>query len=266
MLRAVRPVQRSRELQPRIAARWTGHRADPAQLADFLRITGLPDGPTLPLLYPHTFGFRLAMVVLTHPAMPVPIWRVLQVRNHLAQRHPIPRDARMDFATELTAGRAVAKGAEFDLRTTVEVGGAIAWESMVTFFAAGRFGDPQPAPPPAVPPSAIGPVASEWTLRNADHWRFGRYTGDYNGIHLWDAYARRFGFPRALYHPPRVIGECLARLVDAAANEPQRLDVWLKGPVPHGATVRLCAAPPEDPGAFALFVEQGRPCIVGRWQ
>lgn len=95
-------------------------------------------------------------------------------------------------------------------------------------------------------------------------WRFGSLTGDYNGIHCWDWYARRLGFRRALYHPPRVLGLCLARLAAQDAGAPQRLDAWLKGPVPHGATVRLHARP--DPGAtiFALHVERERPCIVGR--
>lgn len=265
MVRAVRPVRRPRRLQPDIVVRWAGHRPDPARLEAFLRLTGLPDGRALPLLYPHTFGFRLAMVLLTHPSFPVPIWGVLQVRNHLRQHRPIARNARMDFETRVIAGRAVAKGAEFDLRTVVTVGGECAWESIVTFFARGRFGEPTPAPAPMPAPSAAGPVVAEWTLRDADHWRCGTFTGDYNGIHLWDAYARRLGFPRALYHPPRVVGECLARLPGVRHDGPARLDVWLKGPVPHGAHVTLRAAPPADPGAFALFAEQSRPCIVGRW-
>ena len=265
MLRAVRPVRRPHRLQPHIVVRWTGHRPDPARLASFLQLTGLPDGPVLPLLYPHPFGFRRAMVLLTHPAFPVPIWGVLQVRNHLHQHRPIARDARMDFETRVVAGRAVSKGAEFDLRTVVTVDGERAWESLVTFFARGPFGDPAPAPA-SMAPSADGAVVAEWTLRDAGHWRCGTYTGDYNGIHLWDAYARRLGFPRALYHPPRVLGECLARLPGVRHDGPARLDVWLKGPVPHGAHVTLRAAPPGEPDAFALFVEAGRPCIVGRWR
>ena len=67
-------------------------------------------------------------------------------------------------------------------------------------------------------------------MHDAGHWTFGRFTGDYNGIHLWDWYARRFGFRRGLYHPPRVLGECLARLPRLEEQDcPVRLDVWLMG-------------------------------------
>ena len=267
MLRAVRSVRRHPDLNPRIVATWRDHRADPRDLASFLEITGLPAGPELPLLYPHVFGFRLAMAVLTHPAFPVPIWGVLQTRNHLVQHRPIPVGSAMDLECRVLAGRPTAKGAEFDLRTTVHVGAKLAWESLVTFFTRGRFGEPGPDSPQARSPTEFGTLAAEWTPRNAGHWRFGGFTGDYNGIHLWDAYARRLGFPRALFHPPRVLGECLSRLPGACdRGAPQRLDAWLKGPVPHGRPVRLHAASGADPTTFALFVEPERPCIVGRLQ
>ena len=252
-------------LSPQIVARWNNHRVDSRQLASFLEITGLPAGPELPLLYPHVFGFRLSMAVLTHPAFPVPIWRVLQTRNHLTQHRPIAIDSSLDFESRMLAGRPTDKGAEFDLRTTVHVGSTLAWESLVTFFTRGRFGESGLDSTLARSPTAFGSLAAEWTPRNAGHWQFGGFTGDYNGIHLWDAYARRLGFPRALYHPQRVLGECLGRLASpCGGDQPQRLDAWLKGPVPHGTPVRMHEAAGTDQTTFALFVEPERPCIVGR--
>lgn len=269
MLRAVMPVTRHRHLHPEISAHWHGHRADPRELEAFCRITGLPyDASSLPLLYPHTFGFRLAMVILTHPGFPVPIWGVLQTRNHLVQHRWIPIDAPLDFATTVVGGRAVPKGAEFELRTTVHVAGTFAWESVVTFFTRGRFGEPGPASPLAQAPSGFGPPVAEWIMRDADHWAFGGFTGDYNGIHMWDGYAHRLGFRRALYHPPRVLGECLGRLpcaeLAADGNGRLQLDAWLKGPVSHGANVRMHAAWTSTASTFALFAGEARPCIVGR--
>jgi hypothetical protein len=267
MVRGIMPVTRHVDLAPQISARWYGHRAKRHELAAFSRIAGLPPaGRTLPLLYPHTFGFRLAMAILTHPRFPVPIWGVLQTRNHLVQHRGIEVDEPLDFETRVMHGRVVPKGAEFDLHTTVHVDAALAWESIVTFFTRGRFGEPGPASPLTRSPSDIGPLAAEWTMRDADHWKFGGFTGDYNGIHMWNWYARRLGFHRALYHPPRVLGECLARLprgVDARDGR-LRLDAWLKGPVPHGATVRMHAATTASAATFALFGEDERPSIVGR--
>ena len=104
MVRAVMPVRRRIDLAPPICAHWRRHRADPHDLAAFERITGLATrhdttttSKTLPLLYPHTFGFRLAMAILTHPRFPVPIWGVLQTRNHLVQHRSIAVDASLDF-------------------------------------------------------------------------------------------------------------------------------------------------------------------------
>jgi len=269
MLRAMMPVSRHPDLGPRITAHWRGHRPDPDEVSAFSRIAGLPSGSTtLPLLYPHTFGFRLAMAILTHPRFPVPIWGVLQTRNHLVQHRAIAIGEPLDFAATVMHGRAVPKGAEFDLRTTVHVTGELAWESVVTFFTRGRFGEPEPASPTTSAPSDIGPPIAEWSMRDADHWTFGGFTGDYNGIHLWDWYARRFGFRHALYHPPRVLGECLARLAPVATITTEhgrlRLDAWLKGPVPHGAQVRMHATTTANASTFALFAGEERPCIVGR--
>jgi len=269
MMRAMMPVSRHRNLEPRISAHWYGHRAERRELAAFGRIAGLPSGNEyLPLLYPHTFGFRLAMAILTHPRFPVPIWGVLQIRNHLVQHRPIPIDQPLDFDASVTGGRAVAKGAEFDLRTTVHVAGTLVWESVITFFARGRFGEPGPVPPLTRAPLEVGSPVAEWVMRDADHWKFGGFTGDYNGIHMWNWYARRLGFGRALYHPPRVLGECLARLAPHVRLDDRdgrlRLDAWLKGPVPHGARVRLHAVTTPTVSTFALFAGEDRPCIVGQ--
>jgi len=271
MAHGIWPVQRHADLAPEISARWTGHRADSRDLAEFRRIAGLgPDDGRLPLLYPHTFGFRLIMAILTHPRFPVPIWGVLQIRNHMEQLRPIAADATLDFETRVMHGRVVAKGAEFDLHTTVHVAGELAWQSDLTFFTRGRFGDPEPAAPLTRSPTGFGEPVAEWTLSDTDHFRFGRFTGDYNGIHLWDWYARRMGFRRALYHPPRVLGQCLAHLPrldgDGGDEVPSRLDAWVKGPVPHGAVVRLHASRAASATTFALFAGDERPSIVGRLQ
>lgn len=263
MARAVLPVTRRADLAPQISARWRGVRVDAGDLRSFLRITGLPEGPSLPLLVPHTFGFRLAMAILTHPSFPVPIWGVLQTRNHIVQHRSIGIDECFDFETRVLRGRVAPKGAEFDLHTTVHAGGSLAWQSDLTFYTRGRYGDPEPLPPLARSPAVDGALASEWDMRDADHWEFGRFTGDYNGIHLWDWYARRFGFRRALYHPPRVLGECLARL-PAQGGGALQLDAWLKGPVPHGSRVQLHTEALPGSTQFALFAGESRPSIIGR--
>jgi hypothetical protein len=253
---------------PDISARWSGYRASGRELADFLFATGgAPISPPrhLPLLFPHTIGFRLQMALLTHPAFPLPIWRVLQVRNRLLQHRPIEAGEALDFETRVEAHRALEKGLEVDLRTTALVAERTVWECLNTFYVRGRFGIPQEEPPAARAPEPPREVVARWHMASDARLRFGFLTGDYNGLHLWGAYAKRLGFEGAFYHTQRVLGHCLAHLDEMKQDQPQRLDAWLKGPVYYGSDVRLCAARHSRDTTFALFSRQEeRPAIVAR--
>jgi len=251
---------------PALRATWVGHRAGGPALSDLLRITTPGSSDSLPLLYPHVIGFPLQMVALTHPAFPIPIWRVLQIRNHLLQRRPIPVDAVLDFETRVSGQRTVGKGVEVDLRTTVQVDQDLAWESLNTFFYRGSFGPADPPSALATAPEVGSEVVARWQTPSAGGWRFGRLSGDLNGIHWWNAYARFLGYRRAFHHPQIVLGQCLAHLPATGSGGAQRLDAWLKGPVYKGAEVRLAAREEPSGTSFALFADEERPAIVGRWQ
>ena len=250
---------------PAISARWLQHRADARELRDFIHLSGLAGLEPWTLLYPHTISFALQMAILTHKAFPVPIWRVLQVRNQLLQIRPLDLAAPLDLSVNIAAHRFLDKGVEIDLHTVARSDEVVVWESLNTFYVRGRFGQPtSPGPAPAAPDAG-----SAWL----DHWRmpvgggrrFGALTGDYNGLHLFDWYARRQGFERAFLHPQRVLGQCLARLGPPDPDKPLRLDAWLKGPVFYGAQVGLRAAVQADATVFALHVgEEERPALVGR--
>jgi hypothetical protein len=252
-----------------LSARWCGHRASERELAGFLAATGSPgvQARQLPLLYPHTIGFRLQMAILTRPVFPVPIWRVLQVRNHLLQHRTIDAAESLDFETSVEGHRFVDKGLEVDLGTRVKSAGTLVWESLNTFYVRGRFGAAQPdallARTPEIPREEI----ARWHMASSARLRFGFLTGDYNGLHLWSPYARRLGFEAAFFHSQRVLGHCLARLDIRRHHPPLRLDAWLKGPVYYGSDVRLCASFAAKGATFALFSgAEERPAMVGRIQ
>jgi acyl dehydratase len=183
------------------------------------------------------------------------------------QHRSIAENAALDFEVRVTKQRILGRGAEFDLHTKVRVEGVLAWESLVTFFTPGRFGKPEDPSPLASSPLVQGEVIESWRMPEAGAFRMGRFTGDHNGIHLSDRYARAFGFRRALYHPPMVLGHCFARLASFGSRSVTRLDAWLKGPVYKGSVVTLVAEPTPAGGplAFALRVESDdRPALVGR--
>jgi acyl dehydratase len=262
MARAIRPSPGLRKGVPAISARWQ-HRVDAAELKRFHALSGLPEGETLPLLYPHTIGFPLQMAILTQPAFPVPIWKVLQVRNRIVQHAPLACEATLDIAVKVAGHRILEKGAEFDLHTAVGESGATAWESVNTFYMRGRFGAPTADAVPEAPKVSPGETAT-WRMPAGGGWHFGALSGDYNGVHMFGWYARKLGFPRAFFHPPRVLGQCLARLPQAERGLPLRLDAWIKGPVFYGAPVRMRSESGADGAVFALHVnEDERPAIVG---
>lgn len=261
LLRAARPSPGLRKGVPAISAHWR-HRADAAELARFHALSGLPEGDGLSLLYPHTIGFPLHMAILGHPAFPLPIWRMLQIRNRIVQHAPLPRGAELDITVRVAGHRILEKGAEFDLHAVMRTGGAVAWEGLSTFYARGRFGEPTASAVPQAPKVSPGDTA-HWRMPAGGGWRFGALSGDFNPLHLWSGYARRFGFAQAFFHPQRVLGQCLARL-SSIARWPQRLDVWIKGPVFYGAPVTLHREAGADGTRFALHVNgDARPAIVG---
>jgi hypothetical protein len=248
---------------PALAATWRGHRVQGAPLRDFLALAGLEGHALWPLLYPQAAGFRLLMSLVTDYAYPFPIFGALQVRNRLLLHQPFARDDALDLEARVAQARALQKGTEIDVACAARRRGALVWESVTTFYYRGRHGAPQPTSPLAAAPSVDGAEAAQWVPESGSRLRFARLTGDYNGIHLSDWYARRFGFRAAFHHPQRMLGQCLARLPRREGALPQRLDAWLKGPVYYGVRVALRAA--GGGSAFALFVEgDTRPAILGR--
>ena len=252
---------------PLLRAIWRGHRVDPRRLTRFFTFTGLRVEQDLPLLYPLVFGFPLQMVILTHPAFPLPIWGALQIRNHVLHHRAISADAVLDLEARVAGQRILDKGAEVDVHTTFRSGADLVWEVLNTFYYRGRFGGAGAASPLSRSPEAGDAVAARWRMAAGLGWRFAGLTGDYNGIHWARWYARLFGFRRDFHHPQLVLGQCLARLAAPDRDLPQRLDAWLKGPVYYDSTVRLCANAARNDTAFALVPEgEERPAVVGRWR
>jgi hypothetical protein len=262
MARAVLPLaaRRAPLSAPELLLRWTGVRAATRDVDAACALAEQPRCERLPFLYFQIVGFRLHMALLTHGAFPVPIWRMLQVRNRIVEHRALLRSCIVDLELRLAALRMLDKGLEADLHMSVTESGGLAWESINTFYARGRFGpaSAQAADSPAAPE---GKPIAEWTAATGGAWRFAGLTGDYNPLHLVDARARRGGFPRAFLHAQRVLGACLARLPEP----PRSLEAWIKGPVPYGARVRLRAREEEGACRFALWTElDARPAIVGR--
>jgi hypothetical protein len=249
---------------PAITAEWRGYRATDRDVADFCALAGVWPGDWIPFLFPHAIGFRLQLALLCYPRFPVPIWRVLQIRNHLLQHRPIPLGADLDFTSRIVGHRVLEKGLEVDVHTTVTFARDVPWESLSTFYARGSFGAPTQASPYAESPTIESERETRWRMPAGGGRRFAELTGDYNPLHFWTGHARRAGFPAAFMHSQRALGLCITHPNAPLADEPQRLDAWLKGPVPYGADVSLKTSGGVGELAFALTTHHDpRPAIVG---
>lgn len=261
---------------PRIVERWSNIRIDGRHLRAFLEMTGLPagdgtsklaswPGPAAALLYPHVFGFPLIMSLVTHRVFPFPIWGALQIRNHFLLHRPYSEHEVLDMVIRTAGQRILPKGMDVDLHTTLSASGELVWEGLTTFYYRGNYGREQTASPLARSLSGDRPEVTRWSMPSNVYWRFAGLTGDYNGIHWWNWWARRLGFKSALYHSQLVVGQCLARLASPAGNE-QRLDIWLKGQVYHHASVRLEATGGSEARWFTLIMDGNKlPSMIGRW-
>ncbi len=249
---------------PQLIVRWRGVRAVSSDVDAVCALAEQPRSEFLPFLYFHVVGFRLHMALLTHPAFPVPIWKMLQVRNALVQHRRLRRSDSVDFELRLAAIRVVDKGMEADVSMSVAESGALAWESLNTFYARGAFG-PATATRELSPAEPGGPAIAAWVTPTHGALRFARLTGDYNGLHLSDFYAKRLGFGRASLHAQRVLGACLAHLPGPDWEAPCRMEAWIKGPIGYGVPGSLRAS--ELPGGydFAFWTAlDPRPAIVAR--
>lgn len=251
---------------PPLAARRAAHPAGDWQRGRFHALTGLPPGEHLPLLYLHALSFPLQFALLTHPAFPVPIWGVLQVRNHLLLHAAVRPGDPIAHEVRVLAQRTGERSTEVDLHSRITREGEPVFEGLNTFWMRQRAGDTEPPSPLARAPDAEGDPVARWHAAADGGLGFARVTGDYNGVHWADWYARRLGFRGTFQHPQRVLAQCAAHLAGGGhpgPAEPQRLDAWIKGPVYCGAPVALRAHGAE--GTFALTVgDDPRPAVQGR--
>ncbi|MBI3149725.1 MAG: acyl dehydratase [Betaproteobacteria bacterium] len=267
MARAMVPKRRPLAL-PQLELRLAPAPVPARDYADYLALTGLADGALLPLTWPQVWGFRLQMAMLTDRSFPLPIWSALQVRNCLVQHAPLSRDTAYGLCVAPRALRRLEKGVEIDLATRLaDAQGQLVWESVTTFYWRGhQHAAPDALSEDAASPPVDGRALAHWASGSGAGWRFGALTGDYNGIHWSDRYARAFGFKRAFHHPPRVVGQCLAHLGVEREAPRQTLELWLKGPVFYRSELDLLAGHEAEARVFGLYVDRDtRPALVGRW-
>jgi hypothetical protein len=248
---AEKRIQCNTVVIPPIELQWLGFKVSPQALESLSAATKL-EPAACAFLAPHIMGFRLVMAVLTHAAFPITIQRSLQTRNHLVSYGRLRVGYPYDLKARTVSSRVTERGLEVDIHVTLADGGVLVWESLLTFFYRGSFGAPGPPSVLAKSPPIEVRSGDTWRLPCGRPFLMGRFTGDFNPLYFSNRYARSRGMQRAFFHPPHAVGLCLSRLGAITRTGLERLDVWLKGPVPYGASARLSVERSARDATFAL--------------
>jgi acyl dehydratase len=238
---------------------------DPKAVAAYRKVCGFADSPMLPATYPHILAFGVQMQLLTDKAFPFPLLGLIHLSNRIRVHRPLGGVGELWIGVHAQNLKPHAKGATFDLITTVEDALGLLWEGESRMLCRGvKLSGPaedEPLPTPA--------QVSELTRWNAPSdigRRYARVSGDYNPIHLSALTARLFGFPQAIAHGLWNKARSLAALGEHLPAANIELFVEFRKPVRLPSEVHLSASAAGSSGEWVLNGAGGIEHMVGRWQ
>jgi hypothetical protein len=242
---------------PKIKAVWEDVKIDPGHLKDFEEVCGLLSHTEfLYPLYPLTLIFPLILRVLGHRKAPLTVFRTLNTKLQVTSHRRIGVHESLRILCETGSLRILPKGIELDLTSTVQTDHETVWESLHTFYYRGKFGegDTSNLDRPELLAIPEPKTLASWYLPDGIGFRFGRISGDTNGIHYSSLYARLFGFKRDFAQPILVLTKSLNCLSDFDTSR-FRLLALLKGPVYYKSNVYLKGYPSEEGIRFDIYCE-----------
>ncbi len=255
LLRALRPrpsVLASGQDIPLIRATLSPSVPAAAHVAAYRALCGFAADGTLPCTYPHVLAAPLHLAMLTHDAFPLRLLGAVHVRNQVRQHRVLAATDALGVTVTVEGHTDVDQGVEVDLRTSVDSGGALVWESVSTMLIrSGKGGGKGSAGKAYTPPDLTGytPVADIRAPQDMGR-RYGRVASDLNPIHLYAVTARAFGFPRAIAHGMWTFARCVAELQRAQVVGPVALEVAFKRPLLLPSTAHLTAQHQGNTTAF----------------
>lgn len=256
----------SKDTIPEIHAVRERLRIDPAHLNSFNSICAIDATPGLHILYPYTMVYPYLMRILCRKEMPFSQFKILNTRNRIKMLRTIKPDEIFKIHCCNTGVRIAAKGIEFDYKAEIISGKEKVWKIVATYFYPVKSGAAEEKYIlPKLEPLGNAYVINSWFLEAKSRYRFGRISGDTNGIHYWSSYARMFGFRRDFAQPIRIITKCVSSLSGGNADSPADLEFFLKGPVYYDSMLTMRNLKTENINRFDLYCEGNtRPCISGK--
>jgi acyl dehydratase len=238
---------------------------DPQRLAAYRKVCGFTDNGLLPPTYPHILAFALQMQLLTSKAFPFPLLGLIHLSNRIRVLRPMGGLHRARVSVNVQNLQAHAKGATFDLVTTLDDQLGTLWQAQSQMLCRGVKLEGEPVEEVLASTLALTQVA-QWKAPADIGRQYAKVSGDYNPIHLSAASAKLFGFPSAIAHGLWNKARTLAALEDHLPASNIEIDVQFKKPVRLPSAVALLASAAGSSGDLQLIGNGDLEHMVGHWR
>ena len=238
---------------------------DPQRLAAYRKVCGFADDGLLPPTYPHILAFALQMQLLTAKDFPFPLLGLIHLSNRIRVLRPLGGVNRVRVSVQVQNLQPHAKGATFDLVTSLDDQLGSLWEAESRMLCRGVKLEGEPVEQV---------LASTLPLSEVAHWKapadigrqYAKVSGDYNPIHLSAASAKLFGFPSAIAHGLWNKARTLAALADHLSTANLEITVQFQKPVRLPSEVTLLASAAGSSGDLRLIGAGELEHMTGHWR
>ncbi|MFC6336801.1 acyl dehydratase [Pseudomonas sp. CCM 7891] len=238
---------------------------DPRHLAAYRKVCGFDNSPILPATYPHILAFALQMQLLTARDFPFPLLGLIHLSNRIRILRPLGSVGYLQVSVKTQNLQPHAKGATFDLITTMEDSLGPLWEAESRMLCRGVKLPGEVADDALLPPIDLTEL-TRWKAPADIGRRYARVSGDYNPIHLSALSAKLFGFPQAIAHGLWNKARTLAALEQHLPTANIEINVAFKKPVRLPAEVTLLSSAPGANGELQLMGASDIEHMSGRWR
>ena len=242
----------------------TGVEVDPGRLAAYRKVCGFADNALLAPTYPHVLAFALQMQLLTAREFPFPLLGLIHLSNRIRVLRPMGGVGRVRVSVRVQNLQPHAKGATFDLITTLDDQLGALWEAESRMLCRGVKLEGEPVDEVLASTLPLTQVA-QWQAPADIGRQYAKVSGDYNPIHLSAVSAKLFGFPTAIAHGLWNKARTLAALADHLPAANVDIAVQFLKPVRLPSEVTLMASAAGSSGDFHLLGAGDLEHMVGHW-
>lgn len=238
---------------------------DPQRLAAYRKVCGFADNGLLPPTYPHVLAFALQMQLLTDKAFPFPLLGLIHLGNRIRVLRPMGGVSHVRVSVQVQNLQPHAKGATFDLVTSLDDQLGTLWEAQSQMLCRGVKLEGEPVEDELSVSLPLTEVA-RWKAPADIGRQYAKVSGDYNPIHLSAVSAKLFGFPAAIAHGLWNKARTLAALADHLPTANIEIAVQFRKPVRLPSEVTLLASAAASSGDLLLVGAGDLEHMVGHWR